>query len=73
MTIYAIITEGSDLDQFVETRTEADRESRELKAMGFRVRTLSLASWEAANIFEDRLNDGSTVAAALRAAERLSA
>lgn len=73
MTIFAIITEGSDLDQFVETRTEAGRESRELKAMGFRVRTIALPSWEAANIFEDRLNDGMTVAAAQRAAERLSA
>ena len=56
-TAYLIIADGS-LDQICETKADADREKRDLKAMGCNVRVYSCA-WDEQDVVIDRVLGGS--------------
>lgn len=52
--VYALIADG-EYDATWETREQADREAKDLRRMGYRVRIKELPSWEAAEALEERM------------------
>ncbi|MET4733940.1 hypothetical protein ABIE64_002669 [Thalassospira sp. MBR-102] len=55
--LYCIITGGEypELDQVVETKTQAEREKRDLIKLGCEVKIKAVADWDAANELEEKL------------------
>lgn len=45
MTLYVIIADGT-FDQVVETKADAERERRDLKAMGCKVQVKPVETWD---------------------------
>ncbi len=52
--LYVIIADGT-FDQVCETEKSRDKEVRDLKRMGCKVRVQTVKSWPEANAIEDRM------------------
>lgn len=55
ITIYTLITEDG-VDQHCETLAQANKEKRDLQALGCTVKIKKFNSWADAQAYEDKLN-----------------